>query len=587
MKPRRYRMWCARVYSGVGVIALISAMWAAAVPAAESSHWFVPLRWWGNVSYDYHWDKAGGDASVARHLVAVNLNASTYVWQPWFVQLNGGLGVALNYSDARTGATTGTIASGHSKLLVLPQSRFPLSLHFERSDSQLSGELVGIKYTDTRYGLVQRYRTPAGGTTLLAGYDHDTYNTANDGEDVSNFARLEMTHHFKDQELKISSRRQKTEHRVSGETYMQDTVIARHSYHPTGTFNAESLASVIDTADDARFMQSTVRYVQLSSYAFWNPSDKPVTITGGARYFALSTDGGVTANPMNSINANAGINYNLTRYTRLTGTATATRVSTAGHQMLVTTQTAGIAYQPAYIYFDRFQYSWNVSGSMKNHSGSEDAGKRLDGQLGHALQRSFPTGPGAVLTASVSQSVSLHFDSAVGVPQRISNSGMLAWQSTRGGHNTSLRLMVSDSRTFAGGSAGGEIFQLANFQLSSSSRLSMNSGLTGNLTIQAVRQVARGVPDTGIHASSSGNLMYRHNQAFGVPRLRFTSDLKLNANVATPLPWVENEGQRSMWENRLDYMVGRLDMRLCVRLSKIEKTYRTSILFQIRRGFGD
>lgn len=578
-------MWCARVYSGVGVVALISAMWMAVVPAAEAAHWFVPLRWWGHTSYDFHWDKAGGESSVAQHLFAVNLNASTYVWQPWFVQLNGGLGIALNHSDAETGGTSGTIASGHSKLLILPQSRFPLSLHFERSDSRLSGELVGIQYTDTRYGLVQRYRTPAGGTTLLAGYDHDAYNTANDGEDVSNFARLEMTQHFKNQELKVSGRRQKTEHRVSGETYVQDTVIARHSYRPSGTFDAESLASVIDTADDTQFMQSTVRYVQLSSYAFWHPSDKPVTVTGGARYFALSTDGGVTANPMNSINANAGINYNLTRHTRLTGTATATRVSAAGHQMLVTAQTAGIAYQPAYIYFDRFQYSWNVSGSMQNRSGSDDDRKRVDGQVGHALQRSFPAGPGAALTASVSQSVSLHFDSAGGVPQRVSNSGMLAWQSTQGNRSTSMRLTVSDSRTFGGGV--GDIFQLANFQLSSSSRLSMDSGLTGSLTIQAVRQSAGDIPDTGIHTSSSGNLMYRHNQAFGVPRLRFTSNLKLNANVATPLPWVENGDQRSMWENRLDYVVGRVDVRLCARLSYINKVYRTSILFQIRRGFGD
>ena len=547
------------------------------------------------MDYEYRSDLVQGESDVVQQLLGLNLNANSFVWQPWFLQLEGGLGLALSHTNTannvnadNNGGSSGHITTGHAKLLFLPQSRFPLDLHYERSDSRLSGAVTPTEYSDTNYGVLQRYRTATGGISMLAGHDHDIHDEALNGKDVTDLSRLELTGNTGRQSLSVTDNRQHTVHTQndSEQSYLRNTLIGRHSFRPNADFSAESIASLIDTNDITLLGLNRSRAFQLGSYAFWRPS-MTTTFSGSARYYTWANDGDELKTRTKSINAQAGISHNLAAHLRLIANITTSRNSVVNQQTKSTTESLSLSYQPNPVSLGKFQYRWDMSGTYQNRSGTYDSGRHMGMQIGHALQRSFATVGGGVLMASISQSLSLERDTNENVPQRISHVAALTWQARQSATSLFSRLTASDSRTFNGGEASGEIFQMVNFQLSGSGQLSEHGWLTGNFTSQAVRQVTRERVDTGFQTNSSGSLLYQHKRAFGVRLLRFTSDLRLNADdTSAPVPWSQDK-TRSVWENRLDYTIGRTDARFAIRLAKVNGNRRRLILLQIRRRFGN
>ena len=103
--------------------------------------------------------------------------------------------------------------------------------------------------------------------------------------------------------------------------------------------------------------------------------------------------------------------------------------------------------------------------------------------------------------------------------------------------------------------------------------------------------------------TSSGQLGYQDNRLFGVRGLRFASDVRLNSQALLPLLSGPNDQETEAWENRLDYSIGRLRIRLAALVSRnttqkrhvtpggeeqTERGHRInrSILFTVARSFG-
>ncbi|NNU43918.1 hypothetical protein [Ramlibacter montanisoli] len=74
-----------------------------------------------------------------------------------------------------------------------------------------------------------------------------------------------------------------------------------------------------------------------------------------------------------------------------------------------------------------------------------------------------------------------------------------------------------------------------------------------------------------------------------MPRLRFVSRLKLAQDVlkqpGTLLTLPDRETR--LWENRLDWSVGRLDTQVILRFSQVDGRGRQSIMFRVQRSFGN
>jgi hypothetical protein len=92
------------------------------------------------------------------------------------------------------------------------------------------------------------------------------------------------------------------------------------------------------------------------------------------------------------------------------------------------------------------------------------------------------------------------------------------------------------------------------------------------------------------YANTSADLSFYHQRAFGVPRLGFVSELRIYAEMPVQGLAVGPQQQDSRsWENRLDFPIGRLQLRLSARVSEIRysNTIQTLLLFSINRLIGD
>ncbi|HEB56536.1 MAG TPA: hypothetical protein ENI98_09570 [Gammaproteobacteria bacterium] len=546
-----------------------------------------PVRYWGDVTYEHRVENYTQSENQVRQLSTVNLRGNTFLWYPWFARLNAGVGLTYNMLDRQySGSSNGEIVTGDAQLLMLPQSRFPLELHFNNQDSRVTGNALGSKpYSNTRYGLSQKYRSLDGSLNGQVNYDHNLQKTEGRADDTSDLFTLSLGKVVDRHQFNFDGSREKAERRSSQMNYLRNNFIARHSYRPDPSFSMENMASVVETEDDTTSFTNNNRQIQLTSNSFWRPQNKPVYGNAGARYYASLNENGDIVSDSKSLNAYGGINYDVTRALRLRANITANRTENGGSSAITSTQSMGAKYNPAYMDLGKFRYNWNSSINTLNRSGGGLDGQHVTGQLGHNILRSYNIHPGLEYSASFSQSLVTEYDTVSADVTRINNSVSFTGRKSDGAGNIYARLTGSDSRSVI--SSRREIYQFINMQLTSSHSLTFKSALTGNITVNATRNELPNTPTGGFATTSSANLVYRQVMVFNVPRLYFISELKFDKELTRPFAINREKQDRRIWENRLDYTVGRLQMRLSLRVSKINSTSYNIFMFRVKRLFGN
>jgi hypothetical protein len=122
------------------------------------------------------------------------------------------------------------------------------------------------------------------------------------------------------------------------------------------------------------------------------------------------------------------------------------------------------------------------------------------------------------------------------------------------------------------------------------------ASLSGNLTLQSSRSDRANVDDNSDTTNGEWlptatiNLSYQHRRAFDVPRLVFDSNLRFISN--SYLPGVDEvripDGRDDKsWDNRFQYAIGLMQLRLITRVSESRDQEQALLLFQVRRLFGD
>ena len=564
----------------------VTVLFSAATPGAAELT-MAPVRYWGDLSFEHRVENYDQGEDQVRQLATLNLRGNSFLWQPWFATLNGGVGLTYNRLDrAENGVSNGEIITGNAQLMMLPRSRFPLELHFDSQDSRVTGEALGSKpYSNTRYGISQKYRSLDGSTSMQATYDHNLQSTEGEEDDTSDLYTLSIGKAVNRHQFNFDGSREKAQRRSSDINYLRSNAIARHSYRPDSYFSMENMASIVETEDETTSFINNNRQLQITSNSFWRPQNKSVYGNAGARYYASLNENGNLVSDSKTLNAYAGLNYDYTRFLRFNGNLTANETKTGNSSLFTSTQSLGVRYAPAYMMLGNFQYNWNTSANLLNRSGEEFGGRHLTGQIGHNILRRYSSRPGVEYSTNFSQSFVTEYDSVAENINRVNNSVSFTWRHGEGLGNAYLRLMGSDSRTVA--SDRDEVYQLVNLQLSSTQSLTHKSAWTGNLTIHAIRNKLPNTPDGGFATTSSANLVYRHVKVFNIPRLHFISDLKYDAELTRPVEVTRAKQDRRIWENRFDYTIGRLQMRLSLRVSKINNTSYNILMFRVKRLFGN
>ena len=387
------------------------------------------------------------------------------------------------------------------------------------------------------------------------------------------------------------------------------SVNARHGFLPRPDLQVETLANWNDNqlhsgrriGDD---LGTSV--AQLSSLLSWRPRegdplyhpDRPVQVAASVRWSQVSANGQGDTQRAQTWAATAGASVELPPAWRLSASLAAVRLQNAGLRADSTNLSSSLGWTPAGLPWGPWRYMPSASLNLGASQGSDSPSRTLIGmQASHGLSRDWSLEGGGQVAVNITQSAAVVRESATPDPVRgIAHSLGLFWQ---GGGDTGQQryasLSFSDSRSHGAGSGQ---FQLANLQLNQRTQLSRYNGWSVNLTMQATRNASTDLdPFTGTQRSVasgwqhffSGGASFEQQRLFGIPRLRHTLQLTLNSQQLERRALGDIDAPRERitqsLESRIDYSIGRLDLRFSARQAQVDGKSIASIHARLLRRF--
>ncbi len=578
---------------------------------------FGPWRTSGLLALDLRWLRFDGGTDVRQTALLADVEAASYLWQPWFAQVRFGVGfVASTDSNGHEGeprvAATGNTITGHGQLNVFPASRFPFTLRAEATDSRTNVEALGTDLQTRRLSLLQSYRPESGNdhyqlqidaSRLLADGQRDTLlSVEGDALWLRGAHRFELGANWADN--RASNGRERT--RLSALT-------ARHGFHPSDQLGIDSLASWYESRsrfrDDALALDLGTAVEQLSTLLTWRPreGDLPLAvlpntlIVGSARWVGARSLGSFGAPSLQSANATLGASADVTPSWRISGAASVNQFDAEDSELQRSASVnASAGWVPRGWDWGPWRYLPSLTLNAGITRGNDDSDREFGAtQLTHGLSRDWQFADADRVSLSATQSVGALVDSTPVQREHtttLTHSLGVVWQTVSDASSQQFAsASVSDYRSRNGEDIS---FQLVNLQWSQRMQLSRVSSWSGSVTLQATRSrltqrdPLSGEPvefDDGWRNFASGTLNYDHQRAFGVPRLRFSLLASISTqqlarrsagDVDAPLRFVS----RSL-EARLDYTIGKLEARLSARAARVDERNVAALVARLQRRF--
>jgi hypothetical protein len=567
-----------------------------ATQSAETKWRLPPIRFGGTLTTDLRYLNIS-DQSSLQLVETSSFRVGSYIWQPWFALVNGSIDL-LTTQDRDLDRTVRPNAErvksssigGSASLSVFPSSRFPFNGYFEMSDSRASGDLTLNNYTTTRFGGRQAYQPLDGRSSYSAHYDRSVIESAAFGRDVVNSMGASFSRQFELQNLNVVGQRT-TNDRDRGDGSKLNRLTATHSYRPDPAIAVETLANV--SSDEFRLtsgpaaVSSLSRFAQLNTFATWRPDAEewPVYVTGGARYFQSMVETNGVPSEGTAASANLAANY---RFRPDLNFFVSGSVSHAVDELL-TTQTIGGTYTPTPFALGKYLYAWNANLALNNQTASSTGAQQsVSGQVGHTISRPFALNDTTQLSVSGGQSFSSTADTIGAATYTISHTANAALRFTpTPNSNAFVSVLAADARSSG---TNESTFQLVNVQVSGQLQFNRYSTATANFTLQGSRQSTDSTPDAGFTINTSGSLTYQHARAFGVSRLRYYAaynayDTRFRNRLQGDIDAPRDQISQS-FDQRLDYNIGRVELRLAARFAVIEGQRTALVFFRMVRQFG-
>lgn len=557
----------------------------------------------GSVDFLFRYNKNPNEYTLERTWglqLGVGANAESFIWQPWFAQVGAGvqLGGGGTLSDAgrnglglsRNGQSMFRTVGGNAALRMIPYSRFPFTATFSRTDRRSEFGLVKIRQamlTD-QLRLTQRYRPPRGASSYIVTYDVLRIEDINALVDHTNSLNFEASlNPFPKQAIQLLGVR---ENRDSGATKSEITkkgYVIRHTYRPSAQGSLATMANYNDVNYRLPQSENGTQNQQFSSSGVWRPSGN-FTLTGGVRLYdaKVSKSGGITSTS-GYTGADLGASYNLKKWLRIYGSLYV--YDQNGVQSVSSTSISNIsaAAQNKFDVIKLGTYNYNRYASAllssntvtsNNSAGGTRTAQSLAITLQHGLEKTTLLDNDGRRNFVIRQTLLSSANSVGARGAKLMHDASLGWYGRSGGK---LRLSGKDIRGFTGDKFH---MQNVNLQGTQSERLSSDSALSGDLTINATRQDSASRP-TADSLTSSAGLNYRNERVLKIARLVFKSSLKIiSADLLDSNQEINNMGSYS-WSNDLSYSIGRLDASLKGVMEEVSGSRRATLLLHVRRTF--
>lgn len=597
------------------MLVLLALVWPARLLAVSLG----PAEVSGSIGYNYRLLTGVNDAETASNQWLANVRASAYIWQPWFATAEGGVTFTQDvteFSGANpdSGATDNEamIVTGEFNLSLLPQSQTPFGLRYLASNSRVDATRIAsapvtfadIEFDTTRLELRQSYLNDKNDRFMLR-YDASSWSSALDGSYDDTLIGAEADIRREKQNVLMKLSQGTTEHSLSRLGNESTIFDVSHFYLPSPSLRVDNKASYYTfdrsfrvTSASATYGSSVTDIAQASSFFFWRPDLSPWSMSGGMRVYDLRGDGFAASSDALVISLSGGFFYQLNKHWRFDASAAFTDTTSNDTETQLTRQQAGVLYQSDLYDKNGFTYSWFASGTVDNQSGQEVARQTLSSTWSHNGQKVWLLDETSSLNVSLGQSINGVYRRAdepvtqyqdhqgtlavrdyagIGAADaRLDHTGTAAWNQSAGGGNSIVQFTLSDSRALADTQ---DEQQLVNFQVLRAQPINRSSFLSGNLTVQHVRQEFPALGVSSGVTTATGRVDYQYSSVLGVTNLRFLSNLFVSRAA------VEQGIDRSEWDNRLDYAIGLTDVSLSLRLIGIDGQNSSLVMFRVARRF--
>lgn len=613
------------------------AMWAAAPPlapvvaGAEASNsaasrglagsgWEIPpIRWGGSLGYMLQRSSSDSSASSLSQGILANLNASSYVYAPWFATVAGRIGLTTTSSSSSnpdSGTTEQNKSSnvvGGGDLSMFPSSRYPVRAYFDRADSRASGTIVAQDYVSTRFGLSHNYRAEDSPTNFSFMLDHS--NVTTNGVASSSSRNDSVT------ALSGSASTQSGlwQHNLNGQysigqregTGEEARLIGINSSHNATLSDTANVGAVFNYSDnDIRtadgsggLFNNHGRFLQAYTFGSWMPDfedldDLPLTLNGSLRYSSQETQLDSTKSDAQSIGGNLSGLYRFSN--NLTGSVNGAvnRVSLSqGSTSLMTMVGSNLNYVGNPLSFGKYSYNWNTGGSAnwQSGAGAVSSSAALGLMATHSVARSISLDDGQSISLSYSQSLNVIDNQQIGTSESLSNNfsanyGLYAGDRFSG----SLTGMLSDVNTMG---VNAQHYTNFNLGLYGQGQMSQVSSLNLNMMFTWSDQTNKSMDAFGVQQTVNsqrmninGSINYNNMRFAGVRGLRynllFVADSRLRDDRLYGNFNAEPNRSRFSLTNRLDYQIGLLNFRLSLTNNDQGGKKNALLFFQVTRQFG-
>ena len=558
-----------------------------------------PQRVWGDISSAYRVREIDDGRSTDRDLLNTGtINASSYVWRPWFALVYGSLSMSVDQSKFDDQSTVkDEFTTGRAQFDLFPTSRFPFMLYYTEDRSKFDDEQFDLDVSNTEYGVQQKYRSLDGKHNYRGTYKRNRQDNSADTNFKAERLLLSASNQFDKHSFNTDIDIDTVDEEVTDQQADIYSITATHSYQDSVNVSLDNLLATSKIENNFSESSSDENSHQLNSFLTWQPlARNDIRLTGSLRMTrnriaqsqslqGLRSD--LLDNETSTANLNQGLvyeysdNFLLSEFVNANFTqAQDDSVQSVGSESLKAT------YISDRMALDVGDYGWSASTAFTNQHGDAESARELNNQLSHSLANNRSVRNSYELRTNLTQALKYDFDSSEEDETRIDHAFTLTWSDSTTTNQSMISFIASDSRRTGGNQ---DLFQLLNLQYSGGFRFNRYSRLAGNLTLQHTNQENDGLNNK--RTVTNGQLEYSRDRFFQVPNLILRSRMRLEQRLEDRESFVQDlndESQIDMsWKNSIQHKIGRLETRFSIDFLVHNDQYDRLIKFELKRSFGD
>ncbi len=567
-----------------------------------------PVDHSGYLEYQYRIIRNEQGSGSDAHVATWRARASTFVWQPYILLVDGNLALTRTRNASNDSKNTGTLVTGGLYSSLFARSTFPLRVYFESRDSRVDGDVFDTDFMTRNWGFMQQLASRRDGSRLSLEFRRsDTDEVSVNGRTElrkfgSELWQLSGNKAFGRNDFRLVTSVRKLSRDSPQQTQNRTVLNLRHRFRGGLRFNIDDRLFYSDERLNLNGSDQQRRFLQFNGFSNWRPeTSKPLLVTGrlvgqaveagdgtkrGSQNFVLSGNATYQYSPRVTFAANAGVN--------------GSGADNSDSQTGVFQRVRG-TFRSFPIALGRMAYNWGTALDLANHRvrrEGDDAIQSLGASFNQGISRNALLGNGRQFQVSLTQNVAAVGDTADRREQSLVHTAYATLSRRNGRTQSYLRLSASDRRRY--GDRPDE-FQLVSLLGSSRMQISRQRSLNGGFSIQYSNSTMPLMMNGGASDETmmdrgsftySVTLSYADRQLFNVNNLRFLTELRyLSTEFRTDDVFdaedvFDPRRSDSSWRNELNYRIGLLEFRLLAEIRDLNGQWVSQAFFGVRRYYG-